>query len=111
LDERLIRYLKLFVVGGGVVLVLGTVLLVALLVQRQAGGGGGAERRPAAAPDGPATSLALPADARIGQALAAGNQLVLLGEVPDGRRFLAVVDLASGRRRHLLWITPEGAPR
>ncbi len=93
------------------VLVLGTALLVWLLVQRQAGGGD--ERRAAAAvaPDGPATGLALPADARIGQALAAGNQLVLLGEVPDGRRFLAVVDLASGRRRHLLWITPEEAPR
>lgn len=92
-------------VAGGIVLVLGTGLLVWLLVQRR----GGEDRRAAtaAAPDGPAASLALPVDARIGQALTAGNQLVLLGEVPDGRRFLAVVDLASGRRRHLLWITPE----
>ena len=95
---------------GAVVLVLGTGLLVFLIIQRG---------RQAAAPVVPVTAavpatpppstLALPADARIGQMQAAGNQLVLLGEVPDGRRFLAIVDPASGRRRHLLWIVPDEA--
>ena len=25
----------------------------------------------------------------------------------DGRRFLATIDLTTGRRRHLLWLVPE----
>lgn len=92
-------------VAAGVVLVLGTGLLVWLLVQR---GQGSREASTAAPPEAPGT-LALPPEARIGQVLAAGNQLVILGEVPDGGRFLAVVDLATGRRRHLLRIVPEAA--
>jgi hypothetical protein len=103
-DDRLIRYLKAAVVAGGVVLVLGTALLAVLLVQR-------ARERTAAAqeatPETAPATLALPAGASIAQAVAAGNQLVLLGEAADQRRFLAVVDLASGKRRYLLWIVPE----
>ncbi len=90
-------------VAGGVVLVLGTGLLVWLLVQRATTTGGG--RQPTAAAPG---TLALPAGATIGQVLAAGNQLVIVGEGPEGR-FLAVVDLATGRRRHLLKIVPDEA--
>ena len=66
--------------------------------------GGG--RQPTATTVTAPGTLALPAGATIGQVLAAGNQLVILGEGPDGR-FLAVVDLATGRRRHLLKIVPE----
>lgn len=102
MDDRLIRSLKVFVVAAGVVLVLGTGLLIWLLVQRGQGSRAGvAATTPAAA------TLALPAESRISQVLTAGNQLVILGEVPDGGRFLAVVDLATGRRRHLLRIVPE----
>lgn len=101
MDDRLIRSLKVFVVVAGVVLVLGTGLLVGLLVQRGQG-----PRDELAAPPPAAGTLALPAEARISQVLSAGNQLVLLGDGPDGR-FLAVVDLATGRRRHLLRIVPE----
>jgi Family of unknown function (DUF6476) len=103
-DDRLIRYLKAAVVAGGVALVLGTALLAFLLVQRAR------ERTataPEAAPEAAPATLPLPAGARIGQAVTAGNQLVLLGEAADQRRFLAVVDLATGRRRYLLWIVPE----
>ena len=89
-------------VAGGIVLVLGTGLLVWLLVQRATTTGGDRQPATAAAPG----TLALPAGATIGQVLAAGNQLVIVGEAPDGR-FLAVVDLATGRRRHLLKIVPE----
>jgi hypothetical protein len=102
LDDRLIRSLKVFVVAGGVVLVLGTGLLVWLLVQRGAAGG----RQPTAVAATLPGTLALPAGATIGQVLAAGNQLVIVGEGREGR-FLAVVDLATGRRRHLLMIVPE----
>ena len=91
-------------VAGGVVLVLGTGLLVWLLVQRATTTGGG--RQPTAATVATPGTLALPAGATIGQVLSAGNQLVIVGEVPDGR-FLAVVDLATGRRHHLLKIVPE----
>ena len=91
-------------VAGGVVLVLGTGLLIWLLVQRATTGVG---RQPVAAAT-PGT-LALPAGATIGQVLAAGNQLVIVGEGPEGR-FLAVVDPATGRRRHLLKIVPDEAP-
>lgn len=96
MDEKLIRSLKIAVVAGAVLLAMGTALLVGLLLQRA---------RVAAEP--PPTTLALPADARIGQTQVSGNLLVLQGEAADGRRFLAVVDLASGRRRHLLWLVPE----
>jgi hypothetical protein len=105
LDDRLIRSLKVFVVAGGVVLVLGTGLLVWLLVQRATTTTGG-DRQPIAATVAAPGTLALPAGATIGQVLSAGNQLVIVGEGPDGR-FLAVVDLATGRRRHLLKIVPE----
>ena len=90
-------------VAGGVVLVLGTGLLVWLLVQRATTTGG--DRQTSATVAAPGT-LALPAGATIGQVLSAGNQLVIVGDGPDGR-FLAVVDLATGRRRHLLKIVPE----
>ncbi len=96
MDEKLIRSLKRVVVAGAVLIAAGMGLLVWLLLQRQ---------RVAAEP-APAT-LALPADARIGQMVGSGNQLILLGEAPDGRRFLAVLDLTTGRRRHLLWLVPE----
>ncbi len=96
MDEKLIRSLKLVVVAGAVLIAAGIGLLVWLLLQRQ---------RVAAEPA--PTTLALPADARIGQMVGSGNQLILLGEAPDGRRFLAVLDLTTGRRRHLLWLVPE----
>ena len=92
-------------VAGGVVLVLGTGLLVWLLVQRATTTTGSGRQPTAAAPG----TLALPAGATIGQVLAAGNQLVIVGEGPEGR-FLAVVDLATGRRRHLLKIVPDETP-
>ena len=96
MDEKLIRSLKLVVVAGAVLIAAGIGLLVWLLLQRQ---------RVAAEPA--PTTLALPAEARIGQMVGSGNQLILLGEAPDGRRFLAVLDLTTGRRRHLLWLVPE----
>ena len=87
-------------------LVLGTGLLVWLLVQRATTTTTGGDRQTTAATAAPPVTLALPAGATIGQVLSAGNQLVIVGEGPDGR-FLAVVDLATGRRRHLLKILPE----
>jgi hypothetical protein len=98
LDEKLIRSLKLVVVAGAVLIAAGIGLLVWLLLLLQ--------RQRVAAEPAP-TTLALPADARIGQMVGSGNQLILLGEAPDGRRFLAVLDLTTGRRRHLLWLVPE----
>lgn len=81
---------------AGAFLIAAAGLLAWLVLQRQ---------RVAAEPA--PTTLALPADARISQMVAAGSQLVLLGEAGDGRRFLATLDLATGRRRHLLWLVPE----
>jgi hypothetical protein len=98
-SDSLIKALKIFVVVGALVIVLGTTALVWLLVQR----GRTVASLPTAAP----STLPLPEAARIEQTLGAGNQLVLLGSVPDGRRFLAIVDLTSGRRRHLLWLVAE----
>jgi hypothetical protein len=96
LDEKLIRSLKLVVVSGAVLIAAVSGLLVWLLLQRQRTA---AEVLP--------STLALPADARIGQMVGAGNQLAILGEAADGRRFLATIDLTTGRRRHLLWLVPE----
>ena len=39
--------------------------------------------------------------------MTAGNRWLLLGEAADQRRFLAVVDLATGKRRYLIWIVPD----
>jgi hypothetical protein len=99
LSDSLVKALKIFVVVAGLLIVVGTTALVWVIVQ------GG--RNVASLPSRTATTLALPDAARIEQSLAAGNQLVLLGTVPDNRRFLVIIDLTSGRRRHLLWLVPE----
>ena len=50
--------------------------------------------------------LALPAGVRVGQVVVDGKRLVLLGEDPEGRQYIAVVDAISGARQSLIRLAP-----
>ena len=109
-----IRALKIFVLVAGILVLLGTGTLAWLLVT-------GAVRepasRPAAAPPqptGPGASapivadLPLPAGAAILDLVSDPERIVLLLRTPGGQDYLAWIDPATGARRALLRIVPEG---
>ncbi|MGI9503813.1 MAG: hypothetical protein ACR2RE_12255 [Geminicoccaceae bacterium] len=100
--------LKAFVILGGVVLVIGMLLLAVMIVIRSTGIGTGAGDAPGRdlVSSGP-VDLALPAGVRVGQVVADGKRLVLLGEGPDGQQYIAVVDADSGERKTLIRVTSD----
>jgi len=95
------RLLKAFVILGGIALVIGAALLAVLLVLR-AGGPPEGEL----ASSGP-VDLGLPAGVRVGQVVADGKRLVLLGEDGEGQQYIAVVDALSGARQSLIRLVPS----
>jgi hypothetical protein len=96
-----------FVVVGGVVIVIGTATLIWLLVKR---GASVATTTPAATPAGESATIELPPGGEFTQLAVSGSRLVLLGRAPGEGQFVLVVDLASGERRRLFHLAPEGAP-
>ncbi|MEM7045422.1 MAG: hypothetical protein AAF543_21645 [Pseudomonadota bacterium] len=98
--------LKAFVILGGIILVVGAILLAVMIAMRAGSGDGGDAPRRELALSGP-VDLALPAGVRVGQVVVDGKRLVLLGEDPDGRQYIAVVDALSGARQSLIRLTPS----
>jgi len=96
--------LKAFVILGGVTLVVGLLLLAVMVVIRATTAGDAPGRELASS--GP-VDLVLPAGVRVGQVVADGKRLVVLGEGPDGRQYIAVVDADTGQRKTLIRVTPE----
>ena len=88
------RALKILVVVMGVMLVVGFAALVALVAGRVSRGGpaGTAAHRFAASP------IDIPRGARIEAMTTGSDRLILALELPDGRRQLVVIDLATGVR-------------
>jgi hypothetical protein len=111
-----IRALKLFVVLAGIVILVGSGVLVWLLargatrevaVAKVADPPAGAPT--AATPPAPIVAdLALPAGAAILDMTSEQDRIVLLLRTPAGQDYLAVIDAATGTRRALLRIVPEG---
>ena len=85
------RALKILVVVMGVMLIGGFALLVAVVAGRLPRGG--SVPRSFAA-----TAIDIPRDARIEAMTAGADRLVLELVLPEGRRQLVVVDLATGAR-------------
>ena len=85
------RALKILVVVMGVMLIGGFALLVAVVAGRLPRG--------ASVPRSfAATAIDIPRDARIEAMMAGADRLVLELVLPEGRRQLVVVDLATGAR-------------
>jgi hypothetical protein len=85
------RALKILVVVMGVMLIGGFALLVAIVAGRLPRG--------ASVPRSfAATAIDIPRDARIEAMTAGADRLVLEMVLPEGRRQLVVVDLATGAR-------------
>jgi len=85
------RALKILVVVMGVMLIGGFALLVAIVAGRLPRG--------ASVPRSfAATAIDIPRDARIEATTAGADRLVLELVLPEGRRQLVVVDLATGAR-------------
>lgn len=97
--------LKAFVILGGITLVIGAILLAVMLALR-ATGGGDAPQRVVGQGTKP-IDLALPVGVRVGQVVADGKRLVLLGEDGDGTQYIAVVDALSGARQSLIRLMPS----
>ena len=95
--------LKVFVITGGVVLLIGAILLAVMIALQ---GFSSSTGDPPESPDA-AVDLALPEGVRIGQMVVDGRRLVLLGEGPDGRQYIAVVDPETGARQSLIRLVPE----
>ena len=94
--------LKAFVILGGILLLAGAILLAVMIAMR-AGGDAPQREREMTGP----VDLPLPAGVRVRQVVADGKRLVLLGEGPDGRQYIAVVDALSGARKSLIRLTPS----
>ena len=88
-----LRALKILVVVMGIMLVVGFAALVAVIAGRLSRG----LRRPPFG-SGCRRSLELPAGARIETIGVGAERLVIAIVLPDGRRELIIVDIASGRR-------------
>ena len=97
--------LKAFVILGGVTLLIGAILLAVLLGLRTIGTAGDPAEGGLAS-SGP-VDLALPEGVRVGQVVADGMRLVLLGEDGDGTQYIAVVDALSGARQSLIRLVPS----
>ncbi len=93
--------LKAFVILGGIGLLIGIILLAVMIMLRAAGDA--PERGQEVT--GP-IDLELPAGVRIDEMVVDGKRLVLLGEGPDGRQYIAVVDAVSGARQNLIRLAP-----
>jgi hypothetical protein len=85
------RALKILVVVIGVMLIGGSALLVAVIAGRLS-------RGTSVPRSFAATAIDIPRDARIGAMTAGADRLVLELVLPEGRRQLVVVDLATGAR-------------
>jgi hypothetical protein len=92
------------VILGGVMLVVGVIALAVMIVIRSTGAGDPPEGGPASSGT---ADLALPSGVRVAQVVVEGKRLVLLGEGPDGRQYIAVVDADSGARKTLIRVTSE----
>ncbi|MGI9500844.1 MAG: DUF6476 family protein [Geminicoccaceae bacterium] len=94
--------LKAFVILGGIALLIGVILLAVMIVMRANTGDAPDRMSQPAAP----VDLHLPAGVRVSQVVVDGKRMVLLGEGPDGRQYIAVVDAESGARRSLIRLAP-----
>jgi hypothetical protein len=109
--DRLLGLLKLFVVVAGIAIVLGTGALVWVIVQRGAEAPG-LPSAPAPGPTSPAegelrADLPVPAGSVVIDLRLAGREVLLLLRAPDGVDYLALVDLATGRRLSLIRLVAE----
>jgi hypothetical protein len=86
------RALKILVVVMGVLLVGGLATLIAVIGGRISRGGSA----PATARSFAAPAIDIPRDARIEAMTAGPDRLVLALALPEGRRQLVIIDLASG---------------
>ena len=86
------RALKVLVVVMGIVIVIGFTALVVIIAGRLSRGG------TATAPVAPTAPVELPSGARIETIGVGADRIVLDLLLPDGKRELLVIDLASGRR-------------
>ncbi|MEZ5932578.1 MAG: hypothetical protein R3F54_11575 [Alphaproteobacteria bacterium] len=93
--------LKAFVILGGVMLLIGMIILAVMIILRSGGPPEGGLAFSGTA------DLALPSGVRVSQVVVEGKRLVLLGEGPDGRQYIAVVDADSGERKSLIRVTAE----
>ena len=89
---------------GGVVLVLGTATLIWLVIQRQTSR---VAAPPAPTPASAPGDLALPAGSRVEAVDLDGGHLVLLLRDAQDQQYLALIDMATGRRQQLLRIVPD----
>jgi Family of unknown function (DUF6476) len=91
-NAGLMRALKILVVVMGVLLVGGFATLIAVIGGRISRGGSA----PATARSFAAPAIDIPRDARIEAMTAGPDRLVLALALPEGRRQLVIIDLASG---------------
>jgi hypothetical protein len=113
--DRLLDLVKVFVVVSGILIILGTVTLVWLIASREPDPEPVAVSEPS---DAPAPEAALPATEHVGEvAMPAGSVVIetrldgdralLLLRGAEGEDYLALVELATGRRLSLLRLVPE----
>ncbi len=99
--------LKAFVIIAGIAIVLGTGTLIWVIVSRATSAP--AEPKPAVEirPTFSATQLQVPDGARIIDMRINGDRLVLHLATPSEQEYLAIVDLATGRRLGLMQLVPQ----
>ncbi|MFW5835256.1 MAG: hypothetical protein ACOCYE_14280 [Pseudomonadota bacterium] len=101
--EPWLKVLKLFVVVAGVVLLIGTTAFVYLFLEKRE-----TDRLAAAAREtAPAEAIAVPAGARVVDLRFEQGRTLAMLTADDGRTYLMLVDVASGRRLGLVVLEPE----
>lgn len=101
--EPWLKVLKVYVVVAGVLLLIGAAVFVYLLLERREADRAAETARASA----PAQAISVPAGARVVDLRFEQGRALTLLEADDGRSYLMLVDLASGRRLGLVVLEPE----
>ncbi len=105
--ESLRGALKAFVIIAGILIVLGTGTLIWVIVQRAARTAPPAQPTVEIRPTFSATELQVPAGSRVIDMRLSDTRLVLHLATPDEQEYIAIVDLATGRRLGLMRVVPQ----